>query len=45
VGHPERRLAEARKFGLTEVIHPVKHVATLRQALAAAGRGAARVAA
>ncbi len=22
VGHPDRRLAEARKFGLTTVIHP-----------------------
>jgi DNA repair protein RadA/Sms len=39
VGHPDRRLAEARKFGLSEVIHPAKGVATLRQALSAAGNG------
>jgi DNA repair protein RadA/Sms len=40
VGHPDRRLAEARKFGLTVVTHPAGRVATLRQALAAAGRPA-----
>jgi DNA repair protein RadA/Sms len=38
VGHPERRLAEARKFGLTTVIQPGERLGTLRQALAAAGR-------
>ena len=38
VGHPERRLAEARKFGLTTVVHPGERLGTLRQALAAAGR-------
>jgi DNA repair protein RadA/Sms len=37
VGHPDRRLAEARKFGLGQVIHPAKGITTLRQALAAAG--------
>jgi DNA repair protein RadA/Sms len=40
VGHPERRLAEARKFGLEKVIVPPGsdgcEVATLRDALAAA---------
>jgi DNA repair protein RadA/Sms len=38
VGHPERRLAEARKFGLTEVMHPSESVQNLRQALSSAGR-------
>jgi DNA repair protein RadA/Sms len=38
VGHPERRLAEARKFGLTAVVHPGERLGTLRRALAAAGR-------
>ena len=33
VGHPDRRLAEARKFGLGQVIHPAKGITTLRQAL------------
>jgi DNA repair protein RadA/Sms len=39
--HPERRLAEARKFGLTEVVHPGA-IGGLRAALAAglAGRAA-----
>jgi DNA repair protein RadA/Sms len=47
VGHPDRRLAEARKFGLAEVIHPGERLRTLRQALSAAGssRSAARAAA
>src|SRR5579864_60935 len=40
VGHPERRIAEARKFGLDPVLGPAgagaHDVATLRQALAAA---------
>jgi DNA repair protein RadA/Sms len=42
VGHADRRLAEARKFGLAEVIHPGAGQATLRQALAAAGGGRER---
>jgi DNA repair protein RadA/Sms len=33
VAHPERRLAEARKFGLGTVVHPGEGAATLRQAL------------
>jgi DNA repair protein RadA/Sms len=45
VGHPERRIAEARKFGLDPVIAPcgteATEVATLRAALAAASGGAA----
>ncbi|WP_036726397.1 DNA repair protein RadA [Patulibacter minatonensis] len=35
VGHADRRLAEARKFGLRDVIAPERH-ATLREALRAA---------
>jgi DNA repair protein RadA/Sms len=34
VAHADRRLAEARKFGLLRVIHPGERVGTLRQALA-----------
>ena len=34
VAHADRRLAEARKFGLERVIHPGERVGTLRQALA-----------
>jgi DNA repair protein RadA/Sms len=41
VGHPDRRLAEARKFGLETVVHPGERVATLRQAMRAIG-GATR---
>ena len=41
VGHPDRRLAEARKFGLAEVVHPGAGPSTLRQALAASARGGA----
>ncbi len=45
VGHPERRLGEARKFGLDTVIAPSGtggcEVATLREALAAALPGSA----
>jgi DNA repair protein RadA/Sms len=37
VGHADRRMAEARKFGLGTVIHPGGRLATLPQALAAAG--------
>ena len=36
VGHPDRRLAEARKFGLSPIIAPSDGVATLRQAVTAA---------
>jgi DNA repair protein RadA/Sms len=36
VGHPDRRLAEARKFGLRPVIAPGDATPTLRQALKAA---------
>jgi DNA repair protein RadA/Sms len=35
VGHAERRLAEARKFGLSSVLHPGERVASLRDALRA----------
>ena len=33
VGHADRRTAEARKFGLGDVVHPSDRVTTLRQAL------------
>jgi DNA repair protein RadA/Sms len=36
VGHPDRRLAEARKFGLGQVIAPGPEVPTLRAAVRAA---------
>ena len=39
VGHADRRVAEARKFGLERVVHPSQRVGTLRQALAALSRG------
>ena len=39
VGHPDRRVAEARKFGLERVVHPSQRVGTLRQALAVLSRG------
>jgi len=39
VAHAERRLAEARKFGLHGVVHPADSVATLRRALRAALAG------
>jgi DNA repair protein RadA/Sms len=46
VGHPERRIAEARKFGLDPVLAPpgteATEVATVRAALAAAFDGASR---
>jgi DNA repair protein RadA/Sms len=35
VAHADRRTAEARKFGLTRVLHPGDGITTLRQALAA----------
>jgi DNA repair protein RadA/Sms len=41
VGHADRRVAEARKFGLDRVVQPGERVATLRQALAVLGRGTA----
>jgi DNA repair protein RadA/Sms len=46
VAHPDRRLAEARKFGLERVLHPDKSLPTVGAALAAAlgGRGAVRAA-
>ena len=40
VAHPERRLAEARKFGLIDVVRPGDGVDTLRRALRAAAPGA-----
>ncbi len=40
VGHADRRVAEARKFGLTSVVHPSERVTTLRQALRQLARGA-----
>jgi DNA repair protein RadA/Sms len=46
VGHPDRRLAEARKFGLGRVIAPGSETPTLRAAVRAAlGAPASRVAA
>ena len=33
VAHPDRRTAEARKFGLESVIQPTDRIRTLRQAL------------
>jgi DNA repair protein RadA/Sms len=46
VGHPDRRLAEARKFGLSSVISPGKEAPTLRAAVrrALAGTPNARAA-
>src|ERR671914_215472 len=41
VGHADRRLAEARKFGLSAVVHPGQRVTSLRDALRAV-RGGAR---
>jgi DNA repair protein RadA/Sms len=41
VGHAERRMAEARKFGLERVVHPSQRVGTLRQALGVLSRDAA----
>jgi DNA repair protein RadA/Sms len=40
VAHPDRRLAEAAKFGLGDVVHPAGAVRTLRAALAQAFDGA-----
>ena len=39
VGHADRRLAEAEKFGLRSVVHPDEGVPTLRQALRSLDRG------
>jgi DNA repair protein RadA/Sms len=44
VAHPDRRTAEAKKFGLERVVHPSERVTTLRHALAALGRGGERAA-
>ena len=46
VAHPDRRLAEAAKFGLADVVHPAGAVKTVRAALARAfdGSEAARAA-
>ena len=41
VGHAERRVGEARKFGLERVIRPSERVGTLRRALAVLSRGTA----
>ena len=40
VGHAERRLAEAAKFGLDRVVHPGERAGTLRAALRALTRPA-----
>jgi DNA repair protein RadA/Sms len=40
VAHADRRLAEAHKFGLTDVVRPSEGVDTLRRALACSGRRA-----
>ena len=40
VAHADRRLAEARKFGLTDVVRPGEGVDTLRRALRSAPRAA-----
>jgi DNA repair protein RadA/Sms len=40
VAHPDRRLAEAAKFGLGDVVHPAGSVKTVRAALAQAFDGA-----
>jgi DNA repair protein RadA/Sms len=40
VAHPDRRMAEAAKFGLNGVVHPTARVTTLRQALAVLARDA-----
>jgi DNA repair protein RadA/Sms len=39
VAHADRRVAEARKFGLSRVVHPGERVSTLRQALAVLNGG------
>ena len=40
VGHADRRIAEASKFGLDSVIHPTNRVTSLRQALSTMSRAA-----
>jgi DNA repair protein RadA/Sms len=42
VAHPERRIAEAAKFGLEPVVSPESRVSTLGQALSVALRGGPR---
>jgi DNA repair protein RadA/Sms len=39
VGHADRRIAEARKFGLDRVVQPTDGVTTLRHALALLKKG------
>ena len=39
VGHADRRIAEARKFGLERVVHPTGQVTSLRRALGLLSRG------
>ena len=39
VGHADRRIAEARKFGLDRVVHPTDRVTTLRRALGLLAQG------
>jgi DNA repair protein RadA/Sms len=39
VGHADRRVAEARKFGLDAVVHPSESLTTLRHALSQLNRG------
>jgi DNA repair protein RadA/Sms len=39
VAHPDRRTAEAKKFGLNRVVHPTARVTTLRQALGQIAQG------
>jgi DNA repair protein RadA/Sms len=39
VAHADRRVAEARKFGLETIVHPSESVTTLRTALAVLNRG------
>jgi DNA repair protein RadA/Sms len=38
VGHADRRIAEAEKFGLRRVVRPEERVRTLREALRSLGR-------
>jgi DNA repair protein RadA/Sms len=38
VAHPDRRIAEAEKFGLRSVVRPDERIRTLRDALGALGR-------
>jgi DNA repair protein RadA/Sms len=40
VAHPDRRIAEAKKFGLDRVVCPTDRIGTLRQALGVLSQGA-----